>query len=226
VHHTNEIAQSEAATGKQPFVRYWLHSEFLIAKSGEKMSKSLGNIVDLDTLQESGVEPLAFRYLCLGASYSAKLQLGEDSLRGAQTSYDALKSAIAETRKDIMPEEETKLGELGNQYLRNFTTVIADNLNTPRALAVLWTMLKDKQLPKEEKYYLALKFDEVFGLGLNNPNQSRETAMPTEISVLITERDKSRQDKDWKQADLLRSKIVDAGYELFDTPSGTIVKKK
>jgi cysteinyl-tRNA synthetase len=190
------------------------------------MSKSLGNIVDLDTLQESGVEPLAFRYLCLGASYRTKLQLGEDSLRGAQTGYNALKSTIAETKKDITLEDEVKLGELGNQYLRNFTMAIADNLNTPRALAALWTMLKDNKLPNEEKYYLALKFDEVLGLGLANPNQSNEIVIPAEISALMVERDKSRQDKDWKQADLLRLRIIDAGYELLDTPTGTVVRKK
>lgn len=227
VHHTNEIAQSEAATGKKPFVKYWLHSEFLLAKSGEKMSKSLGNIVDLDTLQELGVEPLAFRYFCLGASYRSKLQLGEASLKGAQAGYNALRATIAETRKDIIiPEDQVELRDLGNQYLHNFTTVIADNLNTPRALAVLWTMLKDNNFPNKEKYYLALKFDKVFGLGLNNPSQPSETAIPGEISALIIERDKSRQDKDWKQADLLRTRIIDAGYELLDTPAGTVVKKK
>lgn len=225
VHHTNEIAQSESATGKKPFVKFWLHSEFLISKSGEKMSKSLGNIIDLDTLQELGVEPMAFRYFCLNASYKSKLQLGDDSLKGAQTGYDNLKSVVSEIRREVKVRNKIKLGELGNLYLNKFTNAVADNLNTPKGLSVLWGMLKDIKLPKNEKYYLAIKFDKVLGLELAKSNKLKKVKIPTEILALVREREKYRKEKDWGRADFIRLKIIDKGYEPLDTPSGTGVKK-
>lgn len=225
IHHTNEIAQSEGATGKKPFVRYWLHSEFLLTKKGEKMSKSLGNIVDLDTLQELGVEPLAFRYFCLGGSYGTPLRLGEESLKGAQISYSILKETVLSLGEK--PEEyiSADLSDKAKAYASEFVTSISDNLNTPKALATLWALLKDKDLSNKEKYLLAINFDRVLGLGLKDL-QSLNEEIPQSLKDLASQRDEARKSKDWQGADRLRVEIENAGYQVFDTKEGPLVKKK
>ena len=232
IHHTNEIAQSESATGKKPFVKYWLHSEFLISEKGVKMSKSLGNVVDLDTLANLGVEPLAFRYFCISANYGSKLQIGDNALKGAQSSYESLKDSIINLKNNPnnrinLEDNQAEFSEIALQYIKEFKAAIANNINTPMGLAVLHNMLKDSNLSNTEKYLLACDFDSVFGLGIKDmavSTSSKET-IPEEIVNLANQRKFLRDSKQWADSDTIRNKVCEMGYEIKDTPAGYVISK-
>ncbi|MEK6904506.1 MAG: cysteine--tRNA ligase, partial [Nanoarchaeota archaeon] len=132
VHHTNEIAQSEAATGK-PFVRYWLHGAWLLFK-GEKISKSMGGLYTISELEKQGFSPLDFRYLCLTTHYRKPLSFTIENLETARNSYQRLKNIISELKQD---------GKTNQKYLEKFEEAISDDLNMPEALQVLWTLVRD-----------------------------------------------------------------------------------
>ena len=139
IHHTNEIAQSEAATGKK-FVNYWLHCDFLTMSNSEKMSKSLGNIVNLDTLKSFGIKPLAFRYMCLTAHYKTQLLYSLDILKSASTTYMKLLSVVSDLKsKGLTIVTKNCYSELGKKYLSTFEDDIFNDFNTPQALANMWT---------------------------------------------------------------------------------------
>lgn len=221
VHHTNEIAQSETATGKKPWVKYWLHGEFMVLKSDEKMAKSTGNFVTMRELEEKGYEPLAFRYFSLNAHYRSKLTFSFEALDGAQNALTRLKERILELKEkggaagDGLPDDN---------YLARFAAAVADDLNTPGALAVFWEMLKDESVPNSARYQTALRFDEVFGLNLK-ALAPEEISLPREIQEILTIREELRERKKWQEADVLREKVEELGYELEDTPGGPRIKK-
>ena len=208
-HHTNEIAQSEAATGK-PFVRYWLHGGFLTMKGG-KMSKSLGNILILKNLEEQNFSPLDYRYLTLTTHYREQLLFSKEVLTAARNSYQRLKNICSELRDDK---------KLNKEYLKKFESAINDDLNAPKALQVLWTMLRDEKA--NGKFQTVEKIDGVFGLNLL---KKESITIPKEIKNLIKEREQARKDKDWGKADELRVKINSLGYQLDDTENGPVLKK-
>jgi cysteinyl-tRNA synthetase len=221
IHHTNEIAQSESAFGKKPWVRYWLHGAFLTFK-GEKVSKSKGGLYTISELEEQGFEPLSYRYFCLTAHYRKPLAFSLEALSGAQNSYHNLKNRIIELleeKKNIEP----KTGKI-KKYEEEFHKEINNDLNMPKALAVFWTMLKDEGISSKDKYSLALKFDEVLGLNLKELKKE-ETKISEEIEVLIKEREKARKEKDWKKSDKIRNKLKEKGITLEDTPEGPRWKK-
>lgn len=213
VHHTNEIAQSEGATGK-PFVQYWVHNEFLLVDNG-KMSKSLGNFYTLDTLKERGFSPLAYRYYCLGAHYRSKLNFTWEGMQAAQTALDDLVSRVA-----AMPNEP-KIGCA--EYEQKFFEAVDNDLNTPQALAVVWGLLKS-DYPDHAKKTSLLKMDEVLGLGL--ATAKREAVdVPVDVQVLVDERAEARQAKDWEKSDELRRQIEAAGFSVKDTTNGQVIGK-
>lgn len=216
VHHTNEIAQSEAATGKK-FVRYWVHGAFLVV-DGRKMSKSLGNIVTLDEIADRNFEPLAFRYLLLTAHYRAKINFTWVSLTAAQQSLRTLRLALA----------EWPVGDLNQNspFLKKFRQAIDNDLNTPKALAVLWEVFKSKILPADKKA-LILEFDKIFGLKLaESQTEKIELAeAPSIVQAMAEKRETFRRNKKWAAADQLREKINAAGYLIEDTPAGPQLKK-
>jgi len=214
IHHTNEIAQSEAAFGKKPWVRYWLHAEWLTHK-GEKISKSTGGLYTLSELEKKGFNALDFRYLCLTTSYRKKLNFDLDSLESAKNSFDKLKSIILNLDK-----KESK-GSAKN-YEKKFLEHINNDLNVPQGLALLWNALKDKNLGGKEKYKLTLDFDKIFGLGLGN---IKEEKIPSEIIKLAEEREKYRKEKDWKRADELRKLINSKRYNIEDMKEGYKISK-
>ncbi|NMB67011.1 cysteine--tRNA ligase [Candidatus Woesearchaeota archaeon] len=223
VHHTNEIAQSEAATGKK-FVNYWLHSNFLVISKNEKMSKSLGNIVDLDTLINEGYDPLAYRYLCLNTHYRKQLIYGKSFLDSASNSYNLLKDKIKELDKSAKQVENLeKLGDKFKIYLKNFKSAVFNDLNTPRGIAVMWGVLKDKELTSEEKYYLICDFDKIFALNLSKIRY--ENNIPQDIKELALRREKFRKNKQWVEADKLREEIISKGYSIKDTSNGYVIEK-
>lgn len=225
IHHTNEIAQSEAATGKK-FVNYWLHCDFLTMSNSEKMSKSLGNVVNLDTLRSVGIKPLAYRYMCLTAHYKTQLLYSLDILKSASNSYLKLLSIIYDLKskggKMIAKEEYT---ELSKEYLSVFEDDIYNDFNTPQALANMWTMIKDSKLNPSEKFSLLLEFDKVFGLSLETAANASEEEVPADVMELLEQRKMYRANKQWDMADQIRMKIQEKGYVILDTNEGAKVQK-
>ncbi|HOM73026.1 MAG TPA: cysteine--tRNA ligase, partial [Armatimonadota bacterium] len=193
VHHTNEIAQSQAATGK-PFVRYWMHGEFLVVSGGEKMAKSAGEFLRLQVLTDKGYDPLAYRYLCLQVHYRSKLNFTWESLDAAQAGYNRLKAFI-----DVASRARGTEQPWVQEYRDRFRDAITDDLNIPRAIAVMWEMIKEANTRKELGILDALfDFDQVFGLKLHeavaSPDQQE---LEPEFAALIVEREKARAAKDW-----------------------------
>ncbi|MFH1839929.1 MAG: cysteine--tRNA ligase [Nanoarchaeota archaeon] len=215
VHHPNEIAQSEAATKKKPWVKYWLHSAFLVMKG--KMSKSKGNIIRVKELEEQGYSPLDYRYLVLTAHYRSNLTFTKEALDGAKNSLESLKNKVKEI-KENPTSKKTK-----NNYKKDFLNAINDDLNIPIALSVLWTAIKDNQLGNKEKLTLVKDFDKV--LGLNLAEFKKET-ISKEIKQLIQKREKARKEKDFKSADKIRDDLLKKGIILEDSKNGVKWKKK
>ncbi|MCX7918726.1 MAG: cysteine--tRNA ligase [bacterium] len=217
IHHENEIAQSEAATGK-PFVRYWLHGEFLLVDGG-KMSKSKQNFYQLKDLAAKGFEPLAFRYFCLTGHYRSPLNFTWESLAAAQRGLDNLRADLLRLQK--LPSSDNI--ELENKIKQLFLDTITDDLNMPNALAVVWEAVY--ALKGDALRRVLLEFDRVLGLHLAEVKE-QEVIIPPEIEALKEQRVVARKAKDWKTADALRQKAFELGFVFEDTPSGTIIKPK
>lgn len=164
IHHPNEIAQSEGATGKKPFSRFWVHYAFLMV-DGTKMSKSLGNYFTIQDVLDKGVDPIALRYLYLGAHYKKPMNFTWASLESAQKGLKRLQSTVnslnSTDRTVLSQEKDVKIEEFRNK----FNLALNDDLNTSKALAVLFEMLKSN-IPSNDKHDLALSFDDVLGLNL------------------------------------------------------------
>ena len=218
VHHTNEIAQAEAAWGND-LANYWMHGEFLVLKDS-RMGESEGNAVTVETLVEKGFDPLAYRYMTLTAHYHTKLTFTLDDLAGAQTALNKLREAMLELKKNAGPElaDNDKTAE----YRKLFAEAINDDLNMPKALALVWILLKDEVLADSDKYHLILEFDKIFGLDLD---KVKEIEVPAEVKALVDERENYRQQKNWAMADEARKKIEALGYCVEDSKDGMKVKK-
>ncbi|MFA6524998.1 MAG: cysteine--tRNA ligase [Patescibacteria group bacterium] len=213
VHHTNEIAQSEAANDRK-MANYWLHGEFLILKD-EKMAKSAGNFITLETLKEKGINPLAYRYLLLTTHYRSKLTFNWTNLEGANT---ALNSIYRQ-----MEELDSSNPVVNEDFKQQFEDAINDDLNMPKALALVWKVLKSN-LPATAKKGTLLEFDKVLGLGLDKSDLTEET--PKHVKTLATKREHARLAKDFKEADKLRAEIEAEGYIVTDTSEGPKISKK
>jgi len=215
IHHTNEIAQAEAAYGKL-LARYWLHGEFLVLKKG-KMAKSKGNIITLKDLIQRGFDPLAYRYFCLNAHYRSKLFFSWEALRGAQNSLENLYEKIREIRENYSSNSISRNLSSVTTYSKKFLNLINDDLNIPQALALMWKLIKDKKVPSSEKYKLLLDFDKIFGL---NIEKIKKLKIPKKIKELVEEREKYRKEHYFKKADEIRKKIEALGYRVEDTEEG------
>jgi len=227
VHHTNEIAQSETAFGKKPWVKYWLHAAWLLFK-GEKVSKSKGGLYTLSELEKKGFNSLEFRYLCLTTHYRKPLNFSIEKLKSAQTSYQRLKNIIAETKENKnghhrrTPKNfsEKFLQGANKKYLKEFEEAINNDLNMPGALQVLWKLLRDKKA--KGKLATVKKIDEVLGLDLLKEEKIK---MSKEVEKLVQKRDNARKKNNWEEADEIRAKIKKLGYVVDDTKKGSFVKK-
>jgi len=214
VHHTNEIAQTEACFGTR-LANYWVHAYFLQLDDSVKMSKSSGDFLRVETLVEKGTDPLAYRFFCLSASYRQKLNFSWDGLDAAAKSLDRLRTISFELGQP---------GTVDADFLKRFSEIINDDLNMPRAVALTWELVRS-ELPAEVRKATLLKFDEVLGLDLANW-KPRDEETPAEILALVEQRQQARAEKRWKDADALRNQITAAGWELMDTPEGPRVKAK
>ncbi|MBZ1356257.1 MAG: cysteine--tRNA ligase [Candidatus Nealsonbacteria bacterium] len=217
IHHTNELAQSDAIYNKE-LANFWLHNEFLILKT-KKMSKSKGEILRVETLIEKNINPLAYRYLCLGAHYRSELAFSWESIENAQNSLYSLYSKVKN-----LDQREGFSTEKIDQYKKEFLDSINHDLDTPKALALLWKILKSSELNDNEKYVLALEFDKIFGLKLDQLEKDEEA--PEEIKKLSKKREKYRKNKDWQKADEVREEIEKLGYIVEDAGSDAIIKKR
>ncbi|MGN0024554.1 MAG: cysteine--tRNA ligase [Candidatus Avelusimicrobium sp.] len=221
IHHTNEIAQSEAATGNK-YVNYWVHGEFLILRSG-KMSKSGGTFVTLDVLKEKGYEPLAYRYLCLGAHYRTQLEFSYESMDSAAKSLKNLRALCVQVKKDAAAPAET---EKSKTWKDKFTAAMEDDLNAPKALALTWEAVRSAELSADEKLDFLTFADSILALDLFREEEAPKADIPADIQSLLDARAAARKAKDWKKSDELRDALAQAGYLVKDTPQGQQVEKK
>ena len=221
VHHNNEIAQSEGATGKAPFSRYWLHNAFLTI-GGEKISKSLGNTYTLADVREKGIHPLALRYLFLQAHYRSPLSFSWDSLAAAETALKRLWKQARQVKEDAGGQSDSTRGDI-------IRAAVFDDLGTPLALDALWRDLGDHSLTPAQKWGVIQAADEMLGLSLITPPD--EAAMlalsdlPEDVRKLAEEREQARNSRDFVRSDELRIHISERGYAVEDGPSGSTYSK-
>lgn len=226
VHHTNEIAQSEAATGKQ-FARIWLHGGFLVTKS-EKMSKSKGEFLTLDRLVERNIDPISYRLFCLSGTYRNELNWSWEAVEGAAKTLKKLQSQYLSWKES----DHNNLGGATNlenlsaealTFKEQFNEAIFNDLGFPRALAVLHGVV-GSNLSATEKTQLFLIFDRVLGLGVQTWKAEPEE-VPEEVLRLAAARENARKSKNWKEADELRDKVKALGFIIEDSAQGPKVKR-
>lgn len=229
IHHNNEIAQSECATGK-PFSRFWLHHDHILI-NGSKISKSTGNTLYLYNLTDEGVSPLTYRYWLLTAHYRTQMNFTWEAIEGAQAALMRLYGYLKE-----WSDVEAKAGENSDAYVEKFTRHINDDLDTPKAVALMWSMIKDDALASAEKKKALLEFDKVFGLDLANAEKhlrewSQEAQkvnieeLPGDVQEMVDKREKARKEKDWETADSIRDELSLRGYDVEDTQDGPVLRK-
>jgi len=232
VHHTNEIAQNEARFS-HPVVNTWMHNGFLLV-DGTKMSKSLGNFYTISDLEKRGFSALDYRYICLTTHYRQPINFTWESLEAAQNALNKLVRTLthleSETPSSPSPEFGPRVSpKLRHLYQDRFLSALADDLNTPQALAVLWELVKDNSISPAYKLATVLDFDKILGLSLGDRVTkllASQNNIPAEIQSLIEEREKARKNGDFAIADNIRAQIESAGWFLEDTSSGAKITKK
>jgi cysteinyl-tRNA synthetase len=210
-HHTNEIAQSESASGKKPFVRYWMHNEWVLFNN-EKIAKSGKDFLKLHDLLEKNINPLSYRLLILMANYGSRINFNWEALLGAEIALKRLYGFYLELGETI--------GKVNKNYQEKFIDCINNDLDTPKAVAILWELSKDDKVSQADKKATILDFDKVLGLNFEN---IKEEITPNEINELIKEREIARKEKDWAKSDDLRKQINSLGYEIKDTDMGSLI---
>ena len=221
IHHTNEIAQSEAATGEK-FFNYWLHGAFLIIAGGKKMAKSAGNFLTLEnTFLARNIDPLAFRFLLLQAHYRRPIEWSTDALLNALNGLDSLRRKVAELKNEAVEE-----GEILTGFTERFQAALADDLNAPQALAITQEVLKADE-PAADRLKTILDFDRVLGLGLSRAQIETVEAdsLPADVANLFAARQKARADKNWSESDRLRDEIRARGFVIEDSKEGIKITK-
>jgi len=213
VHHENEIAQAEAARGVLE-ANYWLHNEFLLIDGG-KMSKSLNNTYSLDDLAAKGISALAFRYLVLGAHYKSQLNFTWEAAQGAQNALNKLVDAVRLWDKPTEADQE---------LVAEFMKHVSNDLDTADGLALVWKVVGDESLPTGVKAATLLAFDDVLGLALEDV-VARPLKISAEAQVLLDDRERARQAKDFARSDVLRDEIAKLGLLVEDTAEGQRVRE-
>ncbi len=231
VHHTNEIAQSEGATGK-PFVKFWLHNEFVVLSKGEKMSKSAENFLRLQSIIDEGYHPLDYRFLCLNTHYRTPLSFSWAAMDAAREGRERVNQFV----RRLADVQSLRLKLKPNKFLSGkedaFLAAINDDLNTPAALGVLFELIKEvnsqlanNTLAVEPKklWDLVMKFDDVLGLKLAYVAKASED-LPAEVQELLARRQAARDQRDFAASDRLRDLLKEQGYVVEDTADGQKVK--
>ncbi len=217
VHHTNEIAQSEAATGK-PFFRFWLHGAFLIISGGKKMAKSEGNFLTLEaSFVKKGLDPLVYRFATFQSQYRKPMEYSPESVEAAKNGLLHLRNQVR-TLKEIA----SSTGDVDEGFKNKFREAVNNDLNMPQALAVVQELLKS-DLDPAAKLATVLDYDRVMGLDLDKIEVQQ--VLPDDIQTLVDARKKAREEKQWDLSDQLRDQIQALGYEVQDGPKGMKVFK-
>ncbi len=209
VHHTNEIAQTESATGKKNWVNIWMHGAFLNIIGGKRMAKSSGNFITLNnTFIDKKINPLVYRLATLNVHYRKPMEWSEEILISAKNGLENLYKKVLNLN--------TEIGKIDQEFKQNFIKAINDDLNMAKALAITQEVLKSN-LSNADKLATILDFDQVLGLNLESLfQQKNEVVVDEKIQKLITERELARQNKDWKKADELRKIITSFGFKIED----------
>jgi len=216
VHHTNEIAQAEGATGKHPWVKTWMHGNFLVLKDRAKMAKSGENFLTLISLIQKGYDALDYRYFCLQSNYRKELAFDWDGLDSARVGLRRLKEKVFALG--------TSEGDVHEPRLQDFNDAISDDLNMAQALAIAWELVDDSSIKPEDRLATIKKMDEVLGLKLD---EEIKFELPPQITQWILERNEARKKKDWKKSDELRDLIQASGkWMVKDGAGGTEVSPK
>ena len=219
VHHTNEIAQSEAATGN-PFFNFWMHGAFLIIQGGKKMAKSEGNFLTLENaFLKKDINPLVYRFASFLTHYRKPMEYSDEGIQAARNGLLHLQNQVRRITADGIEARPS----ISDEFQNRFNETINDDLNMPRAMAVIQEMLKSK-ISDARKYCTILNFDRVLGLRLDQLDQDQ--ALPEAVQKLVAARQQARQNKDFATSDQLRAEIEALGYQVQDTPDGMNVVKK
>ncbi len=214
IHHNNEIAQAEAATGKRPFSRFWMHREH-IRMNNAKLAKSTGNTAYLSDVVEKGISPLALRYWYLTSHYRKPTNFTWEALEATQTAWKRLRQATV----DVMAAPVEQLNSKLRERLAN---AINDDVGTPMTLALAWDVLADTKVSAAQKKALMREVENLLAIGIFE----KEDVVPTEVLTLLDSRALARSQKDFADSDILRSKIAACGYDVLDTPEGQKLRKK
>lgn len=223
-HHNGEIAQAEAVTGKK-FVGYWLHNAHLKIND-TKIAKSLGNGISLTHLADHGFSPLVYRYWLLTSHYRSSANFTFEALT-------ASKQALFRLKRFIFEECQNISGEINESYRMKFHLAMNDDLDTPKAIALMWDLIKDASISNPDKVATLKEFDSILDIGLSDDRDDaiRELGVvtkediPADIEELLEKRDIARATHNWSEADLLRDAINLRGYTLEDTPQGQKISK-
>ncbi len=219
IHHTNEIAQSEAAEDKK-MANFWLHGEFMTV-DGRRMGKSEGNAYLIDDLISRGFDPLSFRYLCLNTHYRVKLNFTWEALEAAQNALERLREHVRSYKEaGAKPEDGKVLLDVREAFLN----AINDDLNAPAALGVVWELVRSEK-SSQDKLATLKDFDRVLGLKLAEV-EPEEVEVPSEVQKLLAQREVLRTQRAWREADKIRDELKRLGYEIEDTPQGPKVKRR
>ncbi len=214
VHHTNEIAQSESATGEK-YVNYWMHNNHLHDTTG-KMAKSSGEFLTLSTLVEKGYDPLAYRYFLLTAHYRKELNFSFEALDAASVAYNKLKNWCG--------EHITENGNVNVLYKQKFLESLYDDLGTPSSIATLWELIKDESISNEDKYQTLMNMSAILGLSLHTIEKGN-MEIPHDVQVLLDTREVARAEKNFEESDRLRNEIEKQGFVIKDTENGQMISK-
>lgn len=227
IHHTNEIAQSEAAAGKK-MANVWMHAEFLVIDK-QRMGKSVGNFITMRDITEKGFSPLDYRFFCYTAHYRAQLTFSWDALAQAREGRTRLqqdiRGIVSGMRTAPKGSEQNSTADMRQAFDKKFRVAVEDDLNMPKALATLFTFLKAVHSAHHTLtagdylvvHEMLLQWDAVLGLGFES---IQEATIPSDISTLAAQRLEARKQKDWKRSDAIRGEIESHGYRIEDTPDG------
>ncbi|HWZ91089.1 MAG TPA: cysteine--tRNA ligase [Polyangiaceae bacterium] len=220
VHHTNEIVQAEHALGVRPWVKYWMHGAWLTME-GAKIAKSSGLAPNLDDLGAIGVGPAAFRYYLMTAHYRSPLDLSLEALRAADTAFERLSQFVARSSgSGAVPGTS----DAWQTWRQQFYDALYDDLDAPRAIAVLWCILADASLPASERATLIAELGGVLGLVWKQPVLGERTFAP-DIARLVAEREHARRAREFSRADALRAELTERGFTVEDSPTGPVLTR-
>ncbi|HEY4378622.1 MAG TPA: cysteine--tRNA ligase [Acidimicrobiales bacterium] len=227
VHHTNEVAQSECGYGVHPWVSIWLHTEFLDL-AGHKISKSAGPTLLVDDLSARGIDPLAFRYFAFQAHYRQQQAFSYEGVEAAGTALGRLVRHAVEARDAVGADPAGTGSARAEEQRRSFWEALADDLNAPRALSVVWEVLRDDALGPADRWSLLADFDRALGFGLDtavDPDARRVVTGDDRLAALLAERDEARRSRDFATADRIRDELASEGLEIVDTADGPVVRR-